>query len=110
MDANDAGGSTPRRRGNSPDRQIAAAPVQLPDDLIHFGILARLPYRVLLGLAVVCNVGAAGTAAPLLPSHSQLTDGGGRQNGDTEFSRPAHERRRGRTDALLFSISWLLSN
>jgi hypothetical protein len=42
-------------------------------------------------------------AAPLLPSHSQLTDRGRRRK-THRFFRPAHERRRGRTDALLLFL------
>uniref|UniRef100_M8AWA6 F-box domain-containing protein n=1 Tax=Aegilops tauschii TaxID=37682 RepID=M8AWA6_AEGTA len=45
-----------RRRLDSPDRQITSAPpAQLPDDLIHYSILARLPFRLLLRLAPVCK-------------------------------------------------------
>ncbi|XP_044411450.1 uncharacterized protein [Triticum aestivum] len=45
-----------RRRLDSPHRQITSAPpAQLPDDLIHYSILARLPFRLLLRLAPVCK-------------------------------------------------------
>ncbi|XP_048537921.1 uncharacterized protein LOC125516571 [Triticum urartu] len=44
-----------RRRLDSPDRQITPPPAQLPDDLIHYSILARLPFRLLLRLAPVCK-------------------------------------------------------
>jgi hypothetical protein len=49
-------GETERRlRDDSPSKQIASPPVQLPDDLIYLGILARLPFRQLLRFAVVCK-------------------------------------------------------
>ncbi|CAM0947056.1 unnamed protein product [Alopecurus aequalis] len=49
-------GQTVRRLGEgSPGRQMASLPVQLPDDLIYLGILARLPLRSLLRFTVVCK-------------------------------------------------------
>ncbi|KAE8815027.1 hypothetical protein D1007_07742 [Hordeum vulgare] len=44
-----------RRRQDSSDRQIMSPPAQLPDDLIHYSILSRLPFRLLLRLAPVCK-------------------------------------------------------
>jgi hypothetical protein len=44
------------------------------------------------------------TSAAPFSSSLALTNGGRRWSGDTEFFRPAHERRRGRTDALLFFL------
>ncbi|CAM0947055.1 unnamed protein product [Alopecurus aequalis] len=49
----DDGGTVTRE--DSPGPQIASPPVQLPDDLIYYGILPRLAFRVLLRFAVVCK-------------------------------------------------------
>ena len=53
MDANDLGR---RVREDSPGRQMAPPPAQLPDDLIYVGILPRLPFRSLVRFAVACKV------------------------------------------------------
>ncbi|XP_047056698.1 uncharacterized protein LOC124662974 [Lolium rigidum] len=57
MDANDlaiysVGSTVPRLREDSPRRQMASLPAQLPNVLIYCGILVRLPFRLFIRLAV----------------------------------------------------------